>query len=70
MATDKQRIGKRIADIRENQNLSQTALADKCGFTRTTVSKIEAGKFNASIDLISKLITPIGYRLEIVKAAE
>lgn len=67
---DKERIGLQIVKIREALNLTQQELADKSGFTRCTISKIEAGKYNASIALISRLLEPIGYKVEIVKATE
>ncbi len=68
--TDKERIGIKLANVRENLKLSQQKLADKSGFTRTTISKIEAGRYNASVELLSKMLRPIGYQIDIVKAAD
>ena len=48
------KIGAEIRRIRENINLSQEQLADKMHVNRTTISKIESGKYNFSIDYLSK----------------
>lgn len=67
MEKDRQRIGASITAIRNELGITQQELSDHSGITRTTVSKIESGKYNASIDLVSKLISPIGYEIKIVK---
>lgn len=67
---NRKRIGAKIASIREQQGLTQFELAEKCDFTQSTISKIEAGKFNASIDILSRLIEPMGYKVDIVKATD
>lgn len=64
---EKERIGAKIAALREANNLTQEGLALKSGFTRSTISKIEKGKYNASIELVSRLVAPLGYRLDIIK---
>lgn len=61
----RERIGVMIRELRQNKGLTQQELADLSGMNRTTIGKIESGKFNASIDLISKLIKPLGAELDI-----
>lgn len=58
-------IGNKIKNIRQKKGLTQKQLSELSGMTQTTISKIEVGKFNASIDLISKLIEPLGAELDI-----
>lgn len=67
---DKQRIGEKIVELRNEYNYSQDDLAKLSGFARTTVSKIENGKYNASIDLLSKLVKPLGVKVDLVKSDE
>ena len=43
--TNKQKIGKRLKELRINLNLSQQALADDCNFSQATYSTYETGKF-------------------------
>lgn len=56
---DRGKIGSRIKEIRSSQGLTQQDLADRCGVTRTTISKIESGKFNLSIDLLNRILSPL-----------
>lgn len=52
------------------QKLSQVDLAQLSGFARSTVSKIETGKYNVSIELLSKLVKPLGVRVDLVNSDE
>lgn len=54
------KIGGTIRTIRENRALSQEQLAEKMNISRSTISKIESGKFNCSIDYLWKF----GYVLQ------
>ena len=44
-STNKQKIGKRLKELRIKLNLSQQALADDCNFSQATYSTYETGKF-------------------------
>lgn len=48
------RIGETIREIREKKGYNQEQLAEIMSVSRTTISKIENGKFNFSIDYLSK----------------
>lgn len=48
------RIGENIRKIRKEKGYSQEQLADIMKVSRTTIAKIENGKFNLSIDYLSK----------------
>ena len=47
-------IGLSIKQIREGRGLTQEQLAERMSISRSTISKIESGKFNLSIDYLSK----------------
>lgn len=47
-------IGIEIRKIRKKKGYSQEQLAQMMKVSRTTISKIETGKFNFSIDYLSK----------------
>lgn len=46
-------IGSWLKDMREQKGLSQEDLADKMGIDRSTIAKIENGKWNFGIDTIT-----------------
>ena len=48
------KIGDTIKNIREKKGYSQDELAEIMKVNRTTISKIENGKFNLSLDYLSK----------------
>jgi len=48
-------IGRRIADLRETEGLTQSALAKKIGSTQSAVARIESGKQNVSTDMLKKI---------------
>ena len=62
------RIGQRLQEARKAKGMTQQDVADKSGVTRTTVSKIEAGRFNAGVDIVDKLARAIDASLDIVPA--
>jgi DNA-binding XRE family transcriptional regulator len=48
------KIGNAIKNIREKKGYSQDELAEIMNVNRSTISKIENGKFNLSIDYLFK----------------
>lgn len=48
------KIGKALREIREKKGYSQDHLSEIMEVDRSTISKIENGKFNCSIDYLSK----------------
>ena len=53
------RFGHRIRDLRRATGLSQEEFAEKCGFARTYMSRIETGGANPSLDAIQTLATAL-----------
>lgn len=49
------KFGKRVAALRKAAGLSQEAFADRCGFARSYMSRIERGRGNPSLDAIETL---------------
>lgn len=52
-------IGKRIADLRETQGMTQSTLAKKINTTQSAVARIESGKQNLSADMLKRLSTAL-----------
>lgn len=57
------KIGGTIREIREKRGLSQEQLADKMNISRSTISKIESGKFNCSIDYLCKFASYLDFEI-------
>lgn len=46
------RVGKRIQEIRIEKEMSQQDLAAKCNFEKSNMSRLEAGRANATLTTI------------------
>jgi len=60
---DRYAIGARLREIREERNLNQTQVAEKMGVQQNTVSKIESGSFNPSVDMVIKYCQAINKKI-------
>jgi DNA-binding XRE family transcriptional regulator len=60
------KMGESIREIREKKGYNQEQLAKIMEVSRTTISKIENGKFNCSIDYLSKFSWFLGFEIVIM----
>ncbi|BAL23953.1 helix-turn-helix domain-containing protein [Azoarcus sp. KH32C] len=51
----RKRFGLRVKELRQATGLSQEAFADRCGFARSYMSRIERGGANPSLDAVETL---------------
>lgn len=65
--SNREYIGKRIAEIRQAKGLSIRQLADLCGVSAQNITKIEHGRYNVSIDILGKICAALGCKIEIIK---
>ena len=61
----KEFIGESIAKARKKKRLSQKFVSELTGIDKTSISKIDRGKLNATIDTIDKLCNTVGVRIKI-----
>ena len=60
------KIGKAIREIREKRGYSQDYLAEMMDVNRSTISKIENGKFSFSIDYLTKISLALEFELHLI----
>ena len=60
------KMGQNIREIREKRGYSQDELAEIMEVNRSTISKIENGKFSFSIDYLSKFSFFLNFDLAII----
>ncbi len=58
-------IGKLI-EAREKKGLSQKQLAELCGVKQPAIARLESIKSTPQINTLFKILTPLGYKLDIV----
>ena len=56
-------VGESIKQIREDRGLTQEQLAERMSISRSTISKIESGKFNFSIDYLSRFADFLNFEI-------
>lgn len=61
----RERIGKRIAEIRKEKGYTVRRLAELSGVNYSNIGKIENGRYNVSIDILSKICTALGAEISI-----
>lgn len=63
---DRERIGLAIATLRQEKGMSQRDLAELTGLNYTNIWKIEKGKYSVGLDILSKICSALGKRVDIV----
>lgn len=61
------RIGQRIKEIREENNVEAKSLALLSGVDAANISRIEQGKVSVGLDVLSKIANALGYKVDLVK---
>lgn len=64
---DRERIGKRIAEIRKSKGVSQAKLSELTGIAPGNIARIETGRYSTGIDLLSKIADALGYKLDFLE---
>lgn len=59
----RQKFGERVRQLRLASEISQEAFADKCGYARSYMSRIERGLANPSLDAVEVLA--VALRVEV-----
>lgn len=67
--SENDRFGMKIRKRRQSLKITQSLLADISGVARHTITDIESGKGNPTIDVFRKLLVPLGLKL-VIEIAE
>ena len=51
----KEKVGKRIKELRQQQGMSQEEFAFKCDLDRTYITSLERGRRNVSLENLEKI---------------
>lgn len=67
---DRERIGKRIAELRKEKQMTAEELAAKTGLQRPNISRIESGRYSTGIDVLSKIAEALDCEIDFVTINE
>ena len=62
---NKRQIGEAIAERRDTLGISQARLAKLSGVSIHTLSNIETGKENVTLDVLMRIASTIGYEVRV-----
>jgi len=61
------KLGDRIRTVREKRGYSQEQLAEKMDINRSTISKIENGKFGITVDYLVRFSIFLDYEFKVIE---
>ena len=64
---ERKRIGNVIQVLRVQQGLTVDELAKKAGVGSSLLTRVELGKFNVRLDVLSSVADALGYEVNLVK---
>ena len=64
---ERKRIGRRIAELRKEQNMTQAQLADHCGIAQAHIARIETGRYSVGLDTLAQIATALGKSIDFVE---
>lgn len=64
---DRERIGKRIAELRKKKGLSQVRLAEFSGIDSGHIARIELGKYSTGIDILARIGQALNCRIDFIE---
>lgn len=61
------KLGDKIRQVREQRGYSQEQLADMMDINRSTISKIENGKFSITVDYLVRFSIFLDYEFKVIE---
>jgi transcriptional regulator with XRE-family HTH domain len=61
------KLGDKIRQVREKRGYSQEQLADKMDINRSTISKIENGKFSITVDYLVRFSIFLDFEFKVIE---
>ena len=64
---ERQRIGKRIKELRQKQKIDARTLAIRAGIDASNLSRIEQGHYSVGLDTLAKIANALNAKIDIVE---
>ena len=64
---DRQRLGRRIAELRNARGYTLAKLSELTGIAPGNIARIESGKHSVGVDIMGKLASALGVRIDFVE---
>lgn len=67
---ERQRIGQRIAQLRNERGITQQELAERTGMQQGNIARIEAGRYSARFDTLQTIAEAMGLTVDFVAGCQ
>ncbi|MBO7607463.1 MAG: helix-turn-helix transcriptional regulator [Paludibacteraceae bacterium] len=64
---ERQRIGARIKELRQKQNIDARSLALRAGIDASNLSRIEQGHYSVGLDILAKIANALNAQIDIIE---
>ncbi len=64
---ERERIGKRIAELRKKRGYSQVKLGELAGVGPAHLARVELGQYSVGIDILTKIADALGCQIDFVE---
>jgi DNA-binding XRE family transcriptional regulator len=61
---ERRRIGRRIAEIRKDRQMTQSQLAELCGLQQAHIARIETGKYSVGLDTLALIASALNAKID------
>ena len=61
----RQEIAAQLRQVRKEQGMTQERLAEKVGTRKSSISRLESGRYNPSLDFLEKVAGGLGREIEV-----
>lgn len=62
--SERERIGKKIAEIRKELGLSTYKVAELSGIKQQNISRVEKGCYSTTLDVLAKIADALGKKID------
>lgn len=64
---ERKRIGRRIAEVREEAGMTQLELSERTGLQQSNLARVESGRYSTRLDTLAVIADALGRKVELVK---
>lgn len=64
---ERKRIGRRIAEVREEAGMTQLELSVRTGLQQSNLARVESGRYSTRLDTLAVIADALGRKVELVK---
>ena len=61
----REEVAQQLREVRKSQGMTQESLADRVGTKKSSISRLESGRYNPSLDFLVKVAGGLGKQIQV-----